>query len=190
MTTDIFEDSENLELFHYGIKGMKWGVRRKEGSDGTVGSSNRAAKKAQREEKRETKRAAKQKEAEENWKKPTSEDARKAGENRTRVGKHGTDSLSNKELQGLVNRMNLEQQYTNLKDSGKSASARKAGQEYVSDIQKDAGKDLATEALKWAAGEAVKYAFGKATSGGGSSASNVYRVATNQIAPSRKRIGR
>lgn len=190
MTTDIFEDSENLELFHYGIKGMKWGVRRKEGPDGTVGSANRAAKKAQREEKREEKRAAKQKEAEENWKKPTSEDARVASNSRERVGKHGTDALSNKELQGLVNRMNLEQQYTNLKDNGKSASARKAGQEYVSDILKDAGKDLATDALKWAAGEAVKYAFGKATGGGGSASSNVYRVATNQIAPSRKRIGR
>lgn len=31
--------SEDLELFHYGIKGMKWGVRRKEGPDGTVSSN-------------------------------------------------------------------------------------------------------------------------------------------------------
>lgn len=36
MTT---ETSNDLELFHYGIKGMKWGVRRKEGSDGTVSSA-------------------------------------------------------------------------------------------------------------------------------------------------------
>lgn len=26
--------SNDLELFHYGVKGMKWGVRRKVGSDG------------------------------------------------------------------------------------------------------------------------------------------------------------
>jgi hypothetical protein len=29
---------------HYGIKGMRWGVRRKRGPDGTVGSSEDAAK--------------------------------------------------------------------------------------------------------------------------------------------------
>lgn len=28
--------AEDLELFHYGVKGMKWGVRRKEGPDGLV----------------------------------------------------------------------------------------------------------------------------------------------------------
>lgn len=28
--------TEDLELFHYGVKGMKWGVRRKEGPDGRV----------------------------------------------------------------------------------------------------------------------------------------------------------
>src|SRR5690606_23895566 len=137
------------ELFHYGIKGMKWGVRRREGSDGTVGTGVREAKKAQREEKRTARKAAKKKEAEENWKKPTTEDARSASEKRSRVGKHGTDALSNKDLQSLVTRMNLEQQYSQLKESGKSESARKAGQRYVSDILKDAGKDLATDALKW-----------------------------------------
>ena len=29
-------ESKDLELFHYGVKGMKWGVRRKVGSDGLV----------------------------------------------------------------------------------------------------------------------------------------------------------
>lgn len=33
------ENSEDLELFHYGVKGMRWGVRRKEGPDGTVSSA-------------------------------------------------------------------------------------------------------------------------------------------------------
>lgn len=30
------EHSSDLELFHYGVKGMKWGVRRPEGPDGRV----------------------------------------------------------------------------------------------------------------------------------------------------------
>ena len=29
-------DSKDLELFHYGVKGMKWGVRREKGSGGRV----------------------------------------------------------------------------------------------------------------------------------------------------------
>lgn len=30
--------SSDLELFHYGVRGMKWGVRRKQGSNGQVDS--------------------------------------------------------------------------------------------------------------------------------------------------------
>lgn len=36
--------AEDLELFHYGVKGMKWGVRRKEGPDGLVVKSKPAIK--------------------------------------------------------------------------------------------------------------------------------------------------
>lgn len=32
--SQISENSEDLELFHYGVKGMRWGVTRKVGSDG------------------------------------------------------------------------------------------------------------------------------------------------------------
>lgn len=41
------EASEDLELFHYGVKGMKWGVRkdRPEGLQGVPGKTNREAKK-------------------------------------------------------------------------------------------------------------------------------------------------
>lgn len=42
------DSPEDYELVHYGIKGMKWGVRRKDGPDGTVsgglGSSDRTIK--------------------------------------------------------------------------------------------------------------------------------------------------
>lgn len=33
------EKSEDLELFHYGVKGMKWGVSRPEGPDGRIKKS-------------------------------------------------------------------------------------------------------------------------------------------------------
>jgi hypothetical protein len=66
-------------LEHFGIKGMKWGVRRKNPSSS-----------------------------------PTSDDASKAKETLKIVKKHGTSAVSNKDLQDLVTRMNLEQNYARL----------------------------------------------------------------------------
>lgn len=187
MTTDISENSEELELFHYGIKGMKWGVRRPDGPDGTVSSRVR------RKEKREAKAAAKSEArgGDETWKRPVSDDAKTANNKRTRIKKHGSDALDNKELKQLVNRMNLEQQYSNLIDNEKANSKRRGAQGYVSDILKEAGKEAATEGLKWAATQGVKYAFNQATGGGSSGGtSTAYRVPTNLLTSASRRIGR
>lgn len=57
----ISESAEDLQLFHHGIKGMKWGVRREDGPDGTVSSNpsvkaqKRAARQEAKSQKRETK---------------------------------------------------------------------------------------------------------------------------------------
>ena len=68
-------------LAHHGVKGQKWGVRRKRPSL------------------------------------PASEDAQRAGQIQTKVKAGGTKSLSNKELQDLITRMNLEQQFSRLNPS-------------------------------------------------------------------------
>lgn len=172
-------------LAHYGIKGMKWGVRRKVGPDGTVLTS--AERKAARKEERELKKEAKRVERQENFKRPVTEDAQVSSASRARSEKHGTDALSNKELQALVTRMNLEQQYTNLQASGKAKTARQAGQEYVGDILKDVGRELASEALKWAAQEAVKTAFNQAKSSGSRGPS---QRSSSRVAPLALEVGR
>lgn len=82
--------SKDLELFHYGIKGMKWGVRRKEGPDGTVSSRLKGRKKSD-----DT---------------PESEDSKRVKGLR---GKK-VSSLSNSELKELNKRLDLEQNYSRL----------------------------------------------------------------------------
>lgn len=84
-------DSKSLELVHYGIKGMRWGVRRPEGSDGLVkgGSSKKRASVDDDD---------------------ISEDSLRAKSLRSR----SLDSLSNKELRDLNDRLNLEQNYSRL----------------------------------------------------------------------------
>lgn len=83
-------------LEHFGVKGMKWGVRKKEsrvsvatgpgGRIRTTGGHNR----------------------------PPSSDAVKAARLRQKSKKSSVKSLSNEELATLLKRMNLERQYKDL----------------------------------------------------------------------------
>ena len=95
-------EREHDELEHYGIKGMKWGVRKNR--DSGPESSSAPAKP-----------------------KPTmSADAKRVSKIKSKVKTKGRDSLSNDEMQDLVKRMNLEQQYSNL-----NPSKAKKGMDYL-----------------------------------------------------------
>ena len=75
-------------LAHFGVKGMKWGVRK-----------NRSGS--------------------------ASEDAQRADAAKKKIKTEGgIKALSNNELRDLVNRMNLEQQYSNLTGQKKSTLAK------------------------------------------------------------------
>ena len=87
-------------LMHYGIKGMKWGVRRSQ---------------------KELDRAAGRKPS----KPGPSEDATRAASLKKKVRSGGTKALSNDEMKDLLGRMDLEQRYSranpNLLKRGQSA---------------------------------------------------------------------
>lgn len=102
-------------LAHFGIKGMKWGVRR---------SANQAT---------------------------DSEDHIRATglRKKSRFGK--TRRLSNEELRVVIERMNLEQQYSNLRKQ-KSGSGAKIAKELLVNF----GKEQARKALTDAGANAIK----------------------------------
>lgn len=83
-------------LAHFGVKGMKWGVRKKS-NDG-----------------------------------PESVDAKRIAKTAKKLKKGGTKALTNKELQDLVQRMNLEQQYSRLQ--GQNGSKFKQGHDKVKEV--------------------------------------------------------
>lgn len=89
-------------LEHYGVKGMKWGVRR---SSSEISGSRGAFKRS---------------------KPDPSEDKQVANTYKAKVSKGNTDALSNKELKKLTERMQLEQTYTNL-----SAKQQARGKSFV-----------------------------------------------------------
>lgn len=103
-------------LAHYGIRGMKWGVRRK------------------------------------NAPSVSSPDATKAKEVAAVVKKHGTKAVSNKELQDLVTRMNLEQQYSSL---SKKSQKKNPAAKFVTDVLVNVGKQQVSRIINDAATKQV-----------------------------------
>jgi len=116
---DTMEQSalEEDELAHYGVKGMKWGTRR-EPTAITVKT---------RPGKRVKTYGGKRQSA--------SEDAIRVAGTRQKAKKSTTDSLSNKELQDLVARMNLEQQYARL-SAGSTGKGKKIVEDLLDDLSK------------------------------------------------------
>ena len=86
-------DRINLhELYHHGIKGQKWGVRRYQNSDGSF-----------------TAEGKKRKNSYDTW----SEDAKET----STLRKKSIHQMTNAELRKLNERLNLERQYTSLQPS-------------------------------------------------------------------------
>lgn len=113
------------ELFHHGVKGQKWGVRKRDSSpvDTTVSQ----------------KRPGTRVTAKGGENQPASDDAKKAASTARKAKASTVDSLSNQELQDLVRRMNLEAQYTQL-----SANRESAGAKFIKKLFYDASKKQAS----------------------------------------------
>ena len=147
------EQSDDVGEFleHFGIKGMKWGVRRQKKTT-QVGNVTTVQKEGRRVRAKGGKRLV------------ASEDAVKAAVARQKAKKSTTDSLSNQELQALVNRMNLEQQYSRL--GGQSGSRLANGLKVAKNII-GLGK-AADEGFAAAKNSNFASGFVKAARGGGS----------------------
>lgn len=117
-------------LAHFGVKGMKWGVTRKSKSSGSSSSGD--------------------------GKEEASSDSAKASASKSRVKKSGTKALNNDELQGLVTRMNLEQQYNKLSTSNTSP-----GKKFIQDQGKQMAAQYIKKGIESGAKAAIKYAIEK-----------------------------
>lgn len=87
----------NSELYHWGIKGMKWGVRRYQNSDGSYTTAGKKRRKSRTD----------------GW----SDDAKEAGQ----LKKKKLNQMSNAELQKLNKRQELENKY---RQNNKSSIAK------------------------------------------------------------------
>ena len=114
-------------LEHFGVKGMRWGVKKSESHSSGGGS----------------------------------EDHNNATAAAGKAKKGGVKSLSNKELQDMITRMNLEQQYVRLAPPSKGAIVLKKGGQFVGEILVGVGKSQASRVLNDQATKLVAKALAK-----------------------------
>ena len=105
-------------LAHYGVKGMRWGVRRS-----VRGGSSPSSRP-----------------------KP-SEDAVRVKEHKNRVKKGGTDALTTEELQRLVTRLNLEKQYSTLQPPGAGKRTSKFVADLLVNVGKQQASKVANDQI-------------------------------------------
>lgn len=110
------------EMYHHGIKGQKWGVRRFQNRDGSL---TEEGKKRQNRDKSEIERINMEGKAQKNIvsgardissgvERLSTSQPRNRYNKRKNLTQDEIDAMSNKELQELVTRMNLEAQYSML----------------------------------------------------------------------------
>lgn len=151
---EYIDDVVDNVLIHYGKKGMKWGVIASPAVRGAVGKQAKRLKTVatsptvQKATTSKTRVTTKSRESH-------SEDAKRAAELRAKINKEGTQSLSNKELQDLVTRMNLASNYAQSAQKHKS-SGRKFAENMVSTIGKDLSKEASKAVVKGVSGGIAK----------------------------------
>ena len=144
------------ELWHHGIMGMKWGIRRYQNPDGTLtiagkirygnknrleASVNKKAAKLQRKYNDLTGKSIRQNTA---TKDKAEEEARKKGSKSKSVSE-----MSSEELQAAINRINLEKTYMQAMESVNPRKVSR-GQKFI-----DSFKDQAVNSISKGAAEAL-----------------------------------
>lgn len=147
-------------LQHWGIKGMKWGVRRYQNKDGTLTALGR---KREKEMSDKLKSAKKENEA---LKKENEALKKSAQANRPK----GVSEMSDAELRERVNRLNMEQQYkqyvSNLYPETKSRG-QKFVDKLVNDVLIPAAVDVGKNTAKSIMSNMVKSALESAAKDAG-----------------------
>lgn len=122
---------DNKTLYHHGIKGMKWGVRRYQNRDGTLTTEGRK-------------------------KKSTEEIADKKEKSNRKVAVKNRRTLSDADLKKKIERLKMEKEFKNLTEEDIAP-----GKKFVSNVMSSAGTKVLTIAAAGAMSYAVKAAMTK-----------------------------
>lgn len=124
---------ENSQLYHHGILGMKWGVRRFQNKDGSLTSAGK-------------------RHLEQNSKAKQGNNKKKKGHT-TNKGK-SINELSDDELRKRINRLELEKRYEALSKKEQKAKMFD-GKRFVTQVLENSGKVVATQLSTYVMGNMV-----------------------------------
>ena len=136
------------EIYHTGVLGMKWGVRRSSSSSGSSSS-----KKVSNTKTVKTKTPVKPKSVDDT--KDSKQNAPKA------QNKKSVKDMTDEELKAKINRLDLEKRYSELESQMNQKKASK-GKAFVSSVIEQSAKNIATQATTYVIGKAVNKALANA----------------------------
>lgn len=166
----------NTELYHHGVKGQRWGIRRYQNKDGSLTAYGKkryakelakleAEKKRIRQQEQTAKKIKKldnmRKDLDERKKALNPDDAPESAKRQKAPSvpkKRKLSELSNEEIQAKIDRMNLENKYKELAQAQIDAVSKKEvskGRKFTEEVLEKAGKNIATQAAAWAMGTGV-----------------------------------
>ena len=134
------------ELCHYGIRGMRWGIRRYQNSDGSLTTAGRNRYSTGKHRSIFTR------------KKTTSKVKTKPAEEKPK--QKSVSEMSDAELNAFLNRKRLEQQYYQLMATPQKKSAVTKGKEMVEKALENAAQDTLTQIAKYAMAKNVNKVLG------------------------------
>lgn len=125
------------ELFHYGVKGMRWGVRRSRAQlSKSKGSSSRGLFKFSKKKKK-------------NIKETTEKPAKKKS----------VKDMTDEELSSAIKRLEMEKKYSDLASPAGQKSTFD-GKKFVMNVLEKSGESLATQVVNEIGAKAINKAFG------------------------------
>lgn len=138
-------------LAHYGVKGMKWGVRKSRPSSGSKSGSSVKKKEPGKLNQKISNYKVKRKE------KATAKEELAAKKKELRKP---VKDMSDEELKQRIARLEMEKKYNQLRlESGLVNSQR--GKKFVSNILEKSGEELGTQVVKYFGAKAINKALGE-----------------------------
>ena len=176
----------NAELYHHGVKGQRWGIRRYQNKNGSLTAYGKkryakelakleAEKKRVRQYEQTAKKMSKlddmRKDLDERKKALNPDDTPESAKQQKAPSvpqKRKLSELSNEEIQAKIDRMNLENKYKELAQARIDAVSKKEvskGRKFAEEVLTNAGKNIATQTAAWALGtgvnKVIEMAFGE-----------------------------